>query len=192
MVLVGASGENAIVSTATATARLPESVLQAEVAAMGPGDLLLLQGNLGRCLTQAALRRGKAEGLRLVLNPSPVAFDYAGLLELVDVLVANEVEAAALPLEGAGAAALVVTEGAAGARLEERGRSLRVPAPAADAVDTSGAGDVACGVLAAGLARGLGLEAALRWAVAAASLKVTRGGAFAGLPRADELAALAP
>jgi ribokinase len=60
------------------------------------------------------------------------------------------------------------------------------------AVDTTGAGDVVCGVIAAGLAQGLELAAALRWAVAAAALKVTRQGAFAGLPTVSELERLRP
>lgn len=190
VVLVAGSGENAIISTATAAGRLPESVVQAEIARMLPGEILLLQGNLGRSLTEAALRRGRAEGLTLVLNAAPVAFDYAGLLGLVDVLIVNEVEAAELPPDGP--AAVIVTAGARGARLIEGGRSFHLPAAAATAVDTSGAGDVVCGVLAAGLARAVGIPTALRWALDAATLKVTRQGAFAGLPRAEELARLAP
>ena len=54
------------------------------------------------------------------------------------------------------------------------------------------AGDVLAGVVAAGIDRGLPLMPAVRWAVAAASQKVTRRGTSSGFPTADELAALAP
>jgi ribokinase len=62
-----------------------------------------------------------------------------------------------------------------------------VPAPAVEAVDTTGAGDVFCGVLAAALEARLDREVALRWAVAAASLKVTRRGTASVFPGHDEL-----
>lgn len=192
LVLVAAdTGENAIVSTAMAAHALPTAAALAALDGLGPGDVLLLQGNLGRDLTAAALRGARARGLRTLLNPAPVAFDYAGLFELVDVAVLNEVEAAALRPEAAGAVAL--TEGPKGARLARAGATvLQVSAPAVAAVDTTGAGDVVCGVLAAALARGIGLEAGLRWAVAAAALKVTRHGAYRGLPTAAELERLRP
>jgi ribokinase len=64
-----------------------------------------------------------------------------------------------------------------------------VPALPVQVVDTVGAGDTLNGVLAAGLASGLDLEAAARRAVAAASLAVTRAGAREGMPTAAELEA---
>jgi ribokinase len=54
-------------------------------------------------------------------------------------------------------------------------------------LDTSGGGDVLCGVLAAAVKLGLAIPDALRWAVAAASLSVTRKGTFASFPTSAEL-----
>jgi ribokinase len=192
LVLVAAgTGENAIVSTAAAARALPLPAALAAMDGLAPGDLVLLQGNLTRELTAAALQRARALGLRALLNPAPVAFDYAGLFELVDVAVLNAVEAASLRPEAAGA--VILTEGAEGARLVLSGGAvLHEPAAPVAAVDTTGAGDVVCGVIAAGLEQGLELAVALRWAVAAAALKVTRPGAFAGLPTAQELERLRP
>lgn len=190
IVLVAQAGENVIVSTTAAAASLPLERALAEIDTLTPGDLLLLQGNLGRALTQAALRQAKSRGLRAMINPAPIAFDYTGLLELADIVVLNDVEAAAIgPVA---APTVILTEGARGARLICEGREQHLPAPVVVAVDTTGAGDVVCGVVAAGVALGLPIEAALRWAVAAAALKVTRAGAFAGLPTAAELRGLRP
>jgi sugar/nucleoside kinase (ribokinase family) len=55
------------------------------------------------------------------------------------------------------------------------------------AVDTTGCGDVFHGAYAAALAQGLGLEARLQMAAAAAALKATRAGGQTGIPSMREL-----
>jgi ribokinase len=57
-------------------------------------------------------------------------------------------------------------------------------------VDTTGAGDTFCGVLAALLLAGRPLAPAVGAAQRAAALAVSRPGAFAALPGAAELTAL--
>ena len=190
IVMVTPDGENTIVSTAAAAARLPLARVVTAIDALAAGDLLLLQGNLSREVTEAALSLARQRRVVTMLNPSPIAFDYAGLFQWADIAIVNMVEATALGPIGAGT--VILTEGAHGARLLAAGRESRVPAPAVAAVDTTGAGDVVCGVVAAGLALGLAIEPALNWAMAAAARKVTRHGAFAGLPSAAELHELRP
>jgi ribokinase len=85
--------------------------------------------------------------------------------------------------------AVIVTLGAEGVWLVTGEDAVHLPAPAVTVVDTTGAGDCFCGVLAAGLAQGLDLEAAIARAVAAASLSVTRSGAAPAMPRTSELGA---
>jgi ribokinase len=75
--------------------------------------------------------------------------------------------------------------------LQPSGERRLIPAPKVKPVDTVGAGDCFCGALAAELCGrdkpASNLETALRFAVAAASLKVTRPGAQAGIPRRFEV-----
>ncbi len=59
-----------------------------------------------------------------------------------------------------------------------------------EVLDTSGAGDVFCGVLVGLMACGVARPEALARATAAASLSVTRRGALASCPTAAEIAAL--
>jgi ribokinase len=71
---------------------------------------------------------------------------------------------------------MVVTFGAAGASWD-RDRFTGPQVPAADVVDTTGAGDAFCGALAAALARGADRRTALEAALAAGAAAVTRRGA---------------
>ena len=196
------AGENMIVSTAAQARSLTPEALLPRLAGLGAGDLLLMQGNLTRAATEACLSRARAAGARTLLNPAPIDFDYGGLWPLVDFAIVNEGEArqlgghretadAAARLLSAGAGAVVVTLGPAGAfvLLRER-QAFFVEAPQVTAVDTAGAGDVFCGVLAAALADGLPAVDGMRWAVAAASLSVTRPGTSSAFPGAAELARL--
>lgn len=201
LILVAPSGENAIVSTADSARAFSASWAREAIAGLSAGGLMAVQGNLSRATTLAALEAARAASLRTMLNPAPIAFDYAGLWPLVDIAVLNEVEAAQLGACGevdgaagrlisAGVACVIVTLGAAGARLYDGMSARAIPAPEVKAVDATGAGDVVCGVLAAGVSQGLDIRAALGWAVAAASLSVTRRGTGAAFPTRAELASL--
>ncbi|WP_435737405.1 ribokinase [Cellulosimicrobium sp. PMB13] len=94
--------------------------------------------------------------------------------------------------------AVVVTLGGDGCLVARRGQGalagpevVVVPAFPADVVDTTGAGDTFCGVLAAGLARGADLPTAARLAAAAGALAVTRRGAQDAVPDEHDVVALA-
>ena len=72
----------------------------------------------------------------------------------------------------------------------EDGEIRRVPAPAVNAIDTLAAGDVFHGALALALAEGRPIEAAARFACAAASLKCAVFGGRLGCPSRAEVEAL--
>jgi sulfofructose kinase len=80
-----------------------------------------------------------------------------------------------------------VTAGAEGVYTLENGDIRRYPAFAVPVVDTLGAGDVWHGALALALAEGLGEAEAVRFASAAAALKVQRPGGRSGVPARAEL-----
>jgi len=191
LVLVGADGQNMIVTTAEQARSVDTEAAEAVCAGLAPGDFLLVQGNLPADATRAALAAARRRGASTIANPSPLWFDWAALLAEVDLVLVNEPEAALLDLRPA--SVVVVTRGAAGAVLRDReGREDQVAAPAVPAVDTTGAGDVLAGVLAAGLCLGMAPLQALRWGVAAASLKVGRQGTLRAFPDPAELRRLRP
>ena len=81
---------------------------------------------------------------------------------------------------------VVVTLGEAGLELAGPDGRVRLPAHSVIAIDTTGAGDCFTGVLAAGLDRGLTLEAAARRANVAAGLCCARAGTQGSMPDAAE------
>ena len=182
-------------------ANLLASASQIEDAALHPGVVLLLQMEVPAGEIAVLIRRAKARGARVVLNLAPPGELALDTLAALDLLVVNEHEAAALAARlgcGGGAAALraalgvdvAVTRGEAGAEAATAAGFIAVPAFRVAAVDTTGAGDCFCGVLCAGLDRGLTLGSAMRRASAAAAIACTRHGAAASSPMAAETDAL--
>jgi ribokinase len=98
--------------------------------------------------------------------------------------------AAALSLASRTAGRVIATLGADGALLAAGGLAEHFPGHRVEVRDTTGAGDTLTGVLAASLAAGIDVRAALRRAVAAAALAVTSTGAREGMPRRREIDAL--
>jgi len=197
VLLVAPDAENCIVTAGARAAALPAEDAARFAAACQPGEWLLLQGNLSAAATAAALR---AAGGPVMLNTAPLLWDAAPMLAYCAVVVANAVEArqitgqdgpaAAMALRAAGPALAIVTLGAAGCIAAGPDGVRRHAAPQVRAVDSSGAGDAFCGVLAAMLASGSPAAPAIAAAQQAAALTVTRPGAYAALPSAAELRSL--
>lgn len=86
---------------------------------------------------------------------------------------------------------VAATSGAAGVHWLQDGALRHLPAPAVDAVDTLGAGDVFSGAFTLALAEGRPEREALAFATSAAALKCTRFGGRIGIPTRAEVDALA-
>lgn len=155
-ITVSDDAENTIVVAPGANSSLLE-LSDAERAAIVDADVLLCQLEIPLATTTAAARLAHTNGVDVILNPSPLQSLPDDLMSSTSVLVANESEAAALPdFETADPAAhplpryVIVTRGPHGASVHEvRDGALRVHSSPVDPVDTTGAGDVFAGTLAA-------------------------------------------
>jgi ribokinase len=199
VIWVATSGENVIVSSAAAAGALDAAAVDAFLEAAAPGDSLLLQGNLTRAATAAALSRARASGLATIANPSPIRWDWTGLWAKVDLAVVNRLELATLTgadgledgiaaLHRAGARTVLLTMGAEGALLDGPNGRLVQPAAPADVIDTAGAGDTLCGVYVARRMLGDAPGAALAWAARAAAVTIARPGTHGAFPDRAALA----
>ncbi|QNS06146.1 ribokinase [Streptomyces xanthii] len=203
LITVDPSGDNSIVVSPGANGRLtPDDVRAArELFAAAPVVSTLLEIPLD---TVAEVARSLADGARLVLNPSPPASLPDEVLAVCDPLIVNEHEAAvilgtepgATPEEWAkallelGPRSVVVTLGSEGALVADASGSARVPSVKVEAVDTTGAGDAFTAALAWRLGTGAPLADAAAYAARVGAAAVTKEGAQASYPTADEVAAL--
>ncbi|GAA1128797.1 ribokinase [Kribbella jejuensis] len=211
--LVLPDGGNSIIIVSRANAAITTLDVEAAADVLTASKVLSVQLELPVEASHAALRLASTAGGTTILTPAPVGpVDpaLAGLAGYVDILVPNEVEAAALtglncddesqvPMiarklaEDWDLRGCVVTLGARGAYVLDRAGSFeeRIAPYAVDTVDTVGAGDAFCGSLAASLADGADLVDAVRLANAAGALSTTVNGAADSAPvRAAAIALL--
>ncbi|MFF4419267.1 carbohydrate kinase family protein [Streptomyces sp. NPDC001549] len=198
--LVGKDAERTFLTDSGASLRLcpadwTPSLLDGAAHLHLSGYLFFADGS--RELAVVALRAARTRGVQVSVDPASAGF-LAGLgpqrfLDAVagaDVLLPNEDEArllAGLP-EPAGVARaaaelsrrvplVVVTRGAAGALIAERGRiTAEVEAEPVEAVDSTGAGDAFTGGFLAARLEGADPAEAARAGCRAAALAVTRTG----------------
>jgi ribokinase len=154
-------------------------------------DVLLLQLEIPIETAIAAARRAHSAGATVMVNASPAGADprrLADLAGVTDVVIVNESEARGWQWP---APHLVITRGARGATYSAAGEQFEVPSPAVEALDTTGAGDVFAGVLAAGWTADR--HHALRRACAAGALATLVAGAGDSAPTDESIEdALAP
>jgi len=191
-VAVDKSGENQIL--VGAGANRSASADQVADSDLGPGTVLVLQLEVPLAEVARLAERAQAAGGRVVLNLAPARQVPAALLDRVDVLIMNEVEAATLAGEAGQPLALarnlstrhtltaVVTLGGRGALAVARDQIWTVGALPVSVVDTVGAGDAFVGVMAAMLDRNAPLPTALHRASVAAGMTCEARGAQAALP----------
>jgi ribokinase len=199
------TGENRIVVDPGANNRLTrQAVLEGEQA-LASAQVILAQLEIPTEAADAAMEAGRACGAITILNPAPAHPLSPETLEKVSVVTPNETEAkvmlghdphAAIPPEKLareimelGARQVVVTLGGRGALIVTESFEAHVPAIDVPAVDTTGAGDAFNAGLAVALGNGSDLESAVRFAVIAGALAVTKEGVIPSLPYRDEVRA---
>lgn len=189
IVLRDGSGENCIVVSAGANGSTAPVV-----GAARPGDVLLMQLEIPtETVVEMALRWPGV----VILNAAPAAPLPDHLWASIDLLVLNESELnwyvpivdgdvasamAKLPVR-----TVITTLGSAGCAVRDAdGSYTAIACPQVRAVDTTGAGDSFCGVLAAGIAAGVAVVEAARRATVAAAMS-TRDVGGQTCPRGAEV-----
>jgi ribokinase len=206
-ITVDASGENTIVVAPGANDRFAADGIELPSPPAGEAWVSLFQNEVPQETTEALILKAHAAGHTVFWNLAPTVSRRPAeeTLRAVDCLICNRNELADLtgrqrlssddphgvedeariPL-GWGIRSLIVTLGRKGSMHITAARVESVNAFDVTAVDTVGAGDCYCGVLAASIAQGLDMAKAMRRASAAAALSTTRRGAQPSMPTQSE------
>jgi ribokinase len=205
-ITVTPDGENAITVAPGANRRLTAEDVDAVSGYIGEAQVLVAQMEVPPEVVLRAVDVAVGSGTRPLVNLAPPFKVPRALLEKLDPLVINEHEAAFLlgerveGVDGAldaaprllslGPGSVVVTLGEDGAVFSGGESAQHLMAPKVKVVDTTGAGDVFVGALAARLAEDAALEDAVAYAVRAGAAAVTKAGAQGALPTPETVEAL--
>lgn len=206
MIMVERNGQNCITVIPGANASVSAGDAESIRGHVEKAAMLLLQLEVPLASVVRAAAVAHDAGCTVLLNPAPAQPLPPDLWRSVDILVVNESEAgmlAGMPsvtLENAREAAgrllqhgpgdVLVTLGEQGVVWCSDAGTQHFDARTVQAVDTTAAGDTFIGALAAMLVEGCGMDEAIRHAVRAAAICVTRSGAQASMPTRAEVNAL--
>ena len=185
--LIGVSddGENSIIVVPGANHAITIGDVERNTKIIASAKVLLCQLEVPLEVVQRAFELAGENSIR-ILNPAPAQSLSKELLQLVDVITPNEHEMQLLggseALLKCGVKTIVVTQGARGALMITEKGETRIPPFEVDPVDSTGAGDAFCGMLAARLAIGESIQNALKAAVVSGALATLTEGAVPSLP----------
>ena len=211
-IFLSPDGDNAIIVASGANMRVGEDREQLTniFEAISQARALVLQLEIPLETVKTLIATGHNAGIPVVLNLAPAQPLPWEVLRQLQVLIVNEIEASLLAgtqvnnhedalavattFHKQGIPIVIVTLGARGAILASddgtgNTQTIYQPAPRVRAVDTTAAGDSFVGAFTVALTEGQKPEDALRFAVHASALKVTKFGAQSGLPTRAEVEA---
>ena len=203
LITVDRSGENSIVVASGANAGLTPADLEDALDKIAGAGIVLMQLEIPMETVHFAAIYAVKHGVKVILNPAPANTLPPKLLSCIDIITPNQSEAAmlsginvtdaataaqaAVAIHNLGVKSVIITMGAMGCVIYDKGEITLVPAQKVEAVDTTAAGDVFCGALAVALAEGGTLFDAVNFASRAAAISVTRMGAQPSIPYRKEL-----
>jgi ribokinase len=195
-IAVDKKGENSIVVISGSNRTLCKKDIDSNEELFKEADVVLLQLEIPIETVVYAIDKAKENGCIVILNPAPAVELDKDILSKLDFITPNESELDILVKCGDGISRLekaqmlidrgvenvVCTLGEEGVLLVKKAGNIKFSAYPVNAVDTTGAGDCFNGVLAAELANNKSIESAVKTAVKASSLSVTKKGAQSSMP----------
>ena len=200
IIQIDKNAQNCILLYGGANQALTEAYVDEVISQFDSGDILLLQNEVN--LLPYIVDRGHAQGMKIVLNPSPFDDKLKAVdMTKISLFLLNEIEGYQLTgfrepdaiidsiRERFPHAAVVLTLGSDGAVYADQSCKHFQPIFPIKAVDTTAAGDTFTGYFIAGLAQGMEIPDILRMSAKASSIAVSRAGAVPSIPYRDEVIA---
>ncbi|NOS54724.1 MAG: ribokinase [Cyclobacteriaceae bacterium] len=197
LIMVNSEGENCIAVAPGANAKLSPTDIDM-VSSLDTADVILIQLEIPMQTIVTIAQRAKQLGKRVILNPAPAQFLPDKLFANLFLITPNETEAslmtgvkvidedsaakAATFFLAKGVENVIITMGKEGAYFQNKYSKMKIAAPVVKAVDTTAAGDTFSGSIAVALTENMEWESAIKFAIQAASISVTRMGAQSSIP----------
>lgn len=202
VIMLDDKGENTMVGTLGANNTLKKEEVETVIESIDV-PVLLLQMETSKESIDGALSKAKEKGMFIILDPAPAngyfeeALSYADCVtpnqqeteKITGIKVTNKEEAleAAKIISEKGAKSVIIKMGSNGNLIYKEGQTTFVEAHKVKAVDTVGAGDTFAGALALHYSKNENLVEAVKFANAAAAVKVSRLGGHEATPTIEEV-----
>jgi ribokinase len=202
-IVIDRDGNNRIIVVPGANLKLTGQEIEALENVIATADIVVLQLEIPMPTVYKAIDLAHKHRKTVVLNPAPAQKIDAQYISKIDFIIPNETEAGLLTgipvnhVEDAEKASrvfiqqgyqhVIITLGDKGVIYRNHLNFKHYPPYRVKAVDTTAAGDSFIGSFVYGLSRGLTIDHAVRLAVAASALTVTRLGAQPSLPTIEEV-----
>ncbi|MBK8044377.1 MAG: ribokinase [Haliscomenobacter sp.] len=202
LIMVNEEGENCIVVAPGANAHLMPTDIE-QVKEINEAEIILMQLEIPMITIASVSKKAKAILQKVIVNPAPAQNLSDEILNGLFLITPNETEAtfltgikvydeitasqAAEIFLRKGVQNVIITLGKQGAYFQNNTQSFKINAPVVQAIDSTAAGDTFSGALVVALTEGLDWENAVKFAVEAASISVTRMGAQSSIPYRKEI-----
>jgi ribokinase len=198
------TGQNSIVVAPGANGSLSIQDIESISHEIASADIALIQLEIPLQTVSRSLQIAHENRVKTILNPAPAQALSEEILKTVDIITPNESETfmltgidpvdeesitrAAVQLLNKVNECVIITLGSEGVYYLSKNRTgVFLPTSKVNAVDTTAAGDVFNGYLAAGLASGNPIESTIKMAMIAATASVCKKGAQTSIPYLNEL-----
>ncbi|MFX1405967.1 MAG: ribokinase [Promethearchaeota archaeon] len=210
-IIIDENGENMISVAPGANVKLSVEDIQKSADLIEKAKVLMVQMEIPLETIQEIYNIASIGNLIKILNPAPLKPLTSNNLKNIDIIVPNEGELYQLhsllgfkkvhinglnkikqiskDITTTGVKTVITTLGARGAAIYQSTEDsiILLPAYKVQAIDTVGAGDCFNGVLASKLNQGINIVDAVKYAISAASIAVTRKGAQESMPFFNEI-----
>lgn len=203
LINVSEDGENCITVAPGANSYLFPSDIEALSDMIRTANIILVQLEIPMETVETIAQLAETFQIPFILNPAPAAKLSDDLLSKISVITPNETEAALLVSEkdtdepnisgmanalfDKGLETVIITMGGKGVYLKTKEYDEAIPGYQVKTLDTTAAGDIFNGALAAALAGEKSIKEAIGFAQRAAAISVTRMGAQPSAPYLKEI-----
>ena len=199
IIQLSSDSQNAIILLAGENKNIKEAEVDNVLSFFGKGDWIVLQNEIN--LVDKIMEKAKERGLKICFNPAPFDESIRALpLDLVDILIVNEIEGAALASSSGDFTEtikklsskypeqeIIMTVGSKGSYYCGKEGFIYQPIIDCPVVDTTAAGDTFIGYYLASYISGYSVKESLLYATKASGIAVSRSGAMQSVPIKEEV-----